>query len=547
MATTKFKLALNAANYPMTYRQASRSVLDRGPDVQFPGNSNFFGSADSVDYNTIQITFCENVIPIPKGLQSVGFLEEYPPYSIPVTDFDQLMLVRSSVGSNVSFSPARGKNYVYSDANAGWISYDAFVLDPLYKNVTYGYVNGRTLIFYESTKLVEWNPVGPSVDTLTLTLPAGFDISDIKGNSAASNYHLLYTDIDILWSTITDVLDFADTDLGAGRQIPIDLRGRITSVRPIAGGFMIYTSENVIAASFTNDASRPFAFREVQNSGGVNSGEQVTGEANAAGHYTYGTAGIQLVTLQRAETVFPEAADFLISGELDVWNPSTKAVDTDTLSQAMVPKMQYLGNRYLFISYGPGNRPGPDMYTHALVFDTTLQRWGKLKIDHTDINLLPLDSLGGPLRYYQLKYEYDYYDMQYAQLVYPADPPPGFRQNYGFLQNDGTVLLMITDMEALLGGGVVLFGRCQLRRSRLMTLQKTEIEGLQLTPTPVITALGSSTGAERTSVTTLVPSQQTDAFTETKSRLTSMNFDLAVEGGFQLTTFIVEATNHGTR
>lgn len=547
MATTQFKVALNAANYPVTYRQASRAILQQGEDIAPRTNSAFYGTQDSADYNVIQLTFCENVIPIPKGLQSVGFLEEYPPYSSPVTDFDQLMLVRSSIGSNVSFSPARGKNYVYSSANAGWISYNAFVLDPLRKNVTYGYVNGRTLIFYESTKLVEWNPSVPSVDTLTLTLPAGFDISDIKGNSAASNYHLLYTDIDILWSTITDVLDFADTDLGAGRQIPIDLRGRITSVRPISGGFMIYTSENVIAASFTNDASRPFAFREVQNSGGVNSGEQVTGEANAAGHYTYGTAGIQLVTLQRAETVFPEAADFLISGELDVWNPATKEVDTDTLSQAMVPKMQYLGNRYLFISYGPGNNPGPDMYTHALVFDTTLQRWGKLKVDHTDINLLPLEALGGPLRYYQLKYEYDYYEMSYQNLVYPADPPPGFRQNYGFLQNDGTVLLMVTDMEALLGGGVVLFGRCQLRRSRLMTLSKTESEGIQLDPAPSITALGSSTGAERTSKTPLTISNQTAAFLETKSRVTAMNFDIAIEGGFQLTTFIVEGLNHATR
>lgn len=544
MTTHIFKAALNAADYPMIYRQASQSVLQPNEDIAPRVGGGFFGTEDSVDYNTIQLVYCENVIPIPKGIQSCGFVEEYPPYApTPVTDFDQLMLVRTSIGNNVSFSPGRGKNYVYSSVDLGWVSYSPFAFSPTRKNITYGYVNGRTLIFYEGTKLVEWNPVGPSVDDLTLILPLGFDISDIKGNSAASNYHLLHTDTEIMWSTITNILDFLDTDLGAGRQIPIDLRGRITGVRPISGGFMIYTSENVVAATFTNDASRPFAFREVQNSGGVNSPEQVTGEANAAGHYTYGTAGIQLVTLQRAETVFPEAADFLISPELDVWNPTTKAVDTVELAQSLLPKLQYLGNRYLFVSYGSNGV----YFSHALVFDTTLQRWGKLKVDHIDINLLPLESLGGPLRYYQLKHMYDFYGMQYRELNYPADPPPGFRQNYGFLQRDGTVLMLVMDISALLGGGVALFGRCQITRGKNITMQKLEMEGLTEEPAPEITLLGSATGAARNIQTPMTLVEQSPDFLQAGARVTATNFDLAIEGNFQLTTLIVEATNHGSR
>lgn len=544
MAVQTFKAALNAANYPMTYRQASRSVLFPGSDIVPRTNTGFHGTPDSADFNIMQLIYCENVIPIAKGLQSAGFVIEYPPYEPPATDFDQLFLIRNtSLGTDISFSPGRGKNYVYRDAEEGWVSYSPFVFNADYKNITHGTVNGRTFIFYERTKCVEWDPVTPDVVDITLTLPAGYDISDILGNSGASNYHILYTETTILWSTVSNIFDFSDTDLGAGSQIPIDLKGRITAVRPISGGFIIYTSQNAIAASFTNDASRPFAFREVQNSGGVVSGEQVSGEANAAGHYTYGNAGIQLVTLQRADTVFPEAADFLISPELDVWNPLTKTVDTAPLVNTFTPKVQYLGSRYLFFSYGSGN----GIFSHALVFDTALQRWGKLRIDHVDINLLPLDSLGGPLRYYQLKYMYDYYGMQYRELNYPAEPPPGLRQNFGFLQPDGTTWLMVTDIEAALTGSVVIFGRCQLSRGRNITIQRMELEGLFQTPIPEITLLGSETGADRDSVTTPTVVETTPYLVKADSRVTATNFDIAVEGNFQLTTHIVEATNHGNR
>jgi hypothetical protein len=544
MATHTFKLALNAAEFPVIYKQASRSVLRPQEDVSPHYQSRFSGTEDSADYNIIQLVYCENVLPIPKGIQSCGYVEEYPPYVPgPVDDFDQLMLVHSDIGENVSFSPGRGKNYVYAHADTGWVSYEPFVFPPDKKNITYGYVNGRTLIFYEGTKLVEWNPVGPTVTTLEMILPEGFDISDIKGNSAASNYHLIHTDLEVMWSTLTNVLDFADTDLGAGRQIPIDLRGRITGIRPISGGFLVYCSENVIAASFTNDASRPFAFREVQNSGGVNSTEQVTGEANAAGHYTYGTAGLQLVTLQHAETVYPEAADFLISPALDVWNPVAKRVDTLELDKQLLPKLQYLGNRYLFISYGHDGVK----FTHALVFDTTLQRWGKLKIDHIDINLLPLEALGGPLRYYQLPRPYEFYDVRYVDLVYPADPPPGFRQNYGFLQKDGTVMMLVMDISALMGLGVALFGRCQLTRNRHITVHEMETEGMVEEPLPEFTLLGSFTGAIRDSQTTLQILQQDETFMKSGCRVTAKNFDLSLEGNFQLTTLILTATSHGAR
>lgn len=527
----------------MAAAQASRSVMIPGNDIAAKfGGSAFFGTMDSVDWNLIQLIYCENVLPIAKGLQSVGYSQEYLPVD-GATDFDQLFLIRDSNNNNASFSPARGKNYVYSDLTGSWVSYSPFTFGAGLTIVTKGYVNGRTLIFYEKTKLVEWDPTIPNVVTRTLILPAGYTVADIRGNSAASNYHLLFSEVEIFWSTLTNVLDFSDTTQGAGRQIPIDLKGKITAVLPIAGGFMIYTTENVVAASFTNDSSRPFAYREVQNSAGVSSAEQVTGDATATGHYAYGSAGLQLLTLQRAETVQPEAADFLVSRKLEAWNPTTKQLESVVLSQNLQPKLQYLGSRYLLISYGTESIT----YSYALVLDTVLNRWGKLKIDHVDVGSVPLEVFGSSYRYFTLEEAYVFYDLEYDELDQNFNSVIALRQNYGFLQKNGTVMLMVTEADLVTAAAVCIFGHIQVTRTRTVTVQRAEFDGLLAGSTPTITLLGSGTGQKRDGIEEMELVDSNESYGEYHSRFTDKNIDVAVEGSFALTTLILETTINGKR
>lgn len=543
MATEKFKAALNAAAFPFSYITASRAVVNPGNDSAPRTNQAFYGSKENQDFNLMQLLYCENVLPIARGLQTVAYSEEYAAYTLPATDFDQLILIRDSQNNNASFSPARGKNYVYSDLTNAWVSYSPFVWSAVLTLVTRAYVNGRTLIFYEATKCIEWVPSIPNMVTRVLVLPVGYTVADIRGNSAASNYHLLFTEVEILWSTLTDVLDFATVASGAGRQIPNDIRGKITSVLPIAGGFIIYTTENAVAATFTNDASRPFAYREVQNSAGVSSLEQVTGDANAVGHYTYGSAGIQLVTLQGATTVLPDCADFLVSRVLESWDTATKRAVQTALNQNLQPKLQYLGSRYLIISYGSSSQE----FSFALVYDTVLLRWGKLQIEHVDCGALPLEALGSSYRYFTLEEAYSFYDLPYADLEQTLGTVVGLRQNYGFLAKDGSVQLLSMVDGAATASGVAVFGPIQLVRSREITVQKVELDGLVTVPAPIITLLGSSTGYARTSNFTMTPVAVQDNYAEYHSRFTEKNVQLAVEGNFQLTNLIVEATVHGKR
>lgn len=542
MATQTFKAALNTHAFPFLYEQASRAVLiaqqDVVPRVQ---NPSYAGSAENIDWNTIQPLFMENVIPIARGLMSVGFSEQLPAASPAVTDFDQLILIRDVVNSNALFSPGKGKNYVYSNSTGVWTSYSPFAFN--FTLVTKAYVDGRTLIGYERTKVVEYDPAVPDVVTRVLTLPAGMAISDIRGIAGASNYLLAFTETEILWSTPTNILDLADTNLGAGRQTPVDLKGIITAILPIAGGFLIYTTENIVAASFTDSAAVPFRFREVQNSAGVSSPEQVTGDATAGGHYCYGSAGLQVVTLQKAETVFPDVADFLVSKILESWNPTTKSIDKTILATSFQPKLQYLGSRYLFISYGSTSTH----FSHALVYDTALDRWGKVKIDHVDIGLLPLEALGSSNRYFTLEENYAFYDLAYEDLQQEIGTIAGLRQNFGFLGVTGSTALLLAEPATETDKGTLVLGHIQVLRDRLVTFQSAEFDELRDFPAPVITLLGSHTGNRRNQTYTPTLVTTSDDYQKYGGRVTYKNFDIAIEGRFAMTTSIIGTTIHGKR
>lgn len=547
MSTQKFKSALNAASFPMAYSQAIRSVLVPGNDVvpRF-GGAAFYGTQDSAEWNIIQLLYCENVLPIARGISSVGFVQQYLPAAPPVVTFDQLFLIKDSNNGNANFSPARGANFVYSAVNGAWTSYAPFAFNVAFSLVTKAYVNGRTLILYQQTKCIEWTPATPTMTTRVLHLPAGFAITDIRGNCGAQNYHILFTDVNILWSSLVDLLEFDDVNNGSGNQIPLDLRGKITCVLQISGGFMIYTTENVVAATYSGDPSKPFIFREVTGSGGVSSPEQVTGDSNSDTHYSYGTAGIQALNLQKSQSIFPEVADFLISRELEVWNPATKTVDVSVLSVQNQPKLQYLGSRFLFISYGLSGT----VYQFALVYDTVLQRWGKLRVDHVDIGLIPVETLSTAYLYYQLEGSYAALDtLQYGQLAQSFNATAALKQNYGFLQKDGTVVLLVAQGDLVSSGSkpVAIFGHIQVQRNRTITVHHCEIDGLVSGSMPTVTLLGSESGYARDSFKPMDLVKQVGAYARYDSRYTAKNIDVAVEGSFVMTNKVMETTVNGKR
>ena len=546
MATQKFKLAINNAKFPFLFSQAGRSVVQPGLDVAPRTSVAFVGSTESFDYNLIQVLYVENALPTAEGFISTTTESTLGAYAPAVSDFDRFITLRDAQERNFLFSPARGKNYVWDATTATWISRNPFTWSALRSIVSSAYVDGRTFILYEGDRLIEWNVGTSAFDTLTVTLPAGTSIGDIRCACGASNYLVLATDTRILWSSALDLLNFDDPIGKSGGQIPVDLAGQITCLVPIAGGFVIYTARNAVAAFFTNNPDAPFSFRAIQGAGGVASYEQVTADSNEAAHYTYGSSGLQLVNMQRAEPVAPDCSDFLAGKQYESWNPATSKIEGTTLLEALEVKLQFLGNRYLTISYGQV----AGQFTFALFYDTALRRWGKVRCPHVDLGILPLSVISEiPLKYSELTASYSSYTMAYEDLYTAYGSVLPVRAGFAFLQADGAVRSLVSDPAVAAGDGVLIIGHVKIVRSRALTFQEVTLDGLYSVPAPSVKLLGSTSanGFTRNEVYTPPRVVEDSLSVSYHGRKTFDNFDVAIEGKFALSSAIVETTIHGSR
>lgn len=539
MANKTVRVLLNAASFPFDYSQVGRSVLDP-VDMNNRMPSSFFGDKANMEFALPQLIYCENVLPYAKGIFSVSYAQQIAAISPATVLADQAIQLRDNAENQLTFIPAAGANYVLDPVTSLWSSVNPFTFAN--SLVTRAYVNGRTFVCYEKTKIIEY--VAGVFNAITLTFPPGLAITDVRGIGSASNYLLLFTELTVYWCSPLNLLEFADMDAGAGNAAPVDLHGKITCLLPLGGGFVIYSTKNAVAAAYTQNSNSPFAFKEISGAGGTTAWETVTADANDQYQYLWGSSGLQRITLQAAETIFPEVTDFLVGGKDSNWNATTKTVDVTEVGGVFDAKLSFLAGRYLVISYGDETRN----LTAALVLDVVLERWGKLKIDHVDAFMYTYPA-------YSLDYTYDqlpgfYKDLRLAtysdlSIVRALVTPP--KQGIAFLKKTGEIQVLIADFVQTTADGVALFGRLQQRHDRDITVTDVEIEGLRDLPAYTISLLGSETGDTRDSITTPTLKSSVGEYKKFDSRVTAKNFDLALEGNFVTSTILLQVMNHGYR
>jgi hypothetical protein len=537
MANKTVKLLTNAADFPLTYANATRTaILNDDAAPRMPGN--FYGDSANADYGTPQLIYAENVMPCAKGIFSVGFSQQAAEHAT-ATSFDRCIPLRDPEERVFPFSPAGGENYVLDPVSLEWSSVSP--VTPSGRLVTYAYVEGRTFICYEQTKIIEYNASTGLFEDVVLTLPAGYTMSNIRGIGGAANYLLLFTTLSILWCAPLNLTEFANVDMGAGEQTPIDIKANIVALLPVAGGFIVYTARNAIGASFTNDAGSPFLFQEIPNCGGVADIEKITVDAEAQGHYLYGTHGLQRVTLQASVQNFPEVTDFLTGRQIERWNPLTKTVDLTALSSDFAVKLAFVLGRYLAISYGEVE----GYYEFVLVYDTALKRWGKLQCEHCDVFSYPYPSGTGdytyetiPTSYGALTISYDEMDIFYLE----ANPP---KDGFALLTRTGEIVIAKLDFTQAVADGVALFGHLQLRHDRHTTLLDVEIDGLR--NEGELTVIASEDGYTKISSDVIAPETQASGYSHYSCRETAKSFDIAIEGTFVLSSLLATVMFHGSR
>lgn len=550
MAKQRFKGALAAASFPMVSTLQPRTVVNPQLDINVRSPRSFDNPASQTDYSIPQVCYCENVAPTAEGMQSVGFNQVIAPFPA-ATDFDQAIILRDADEINFVFSPAGGKNYLYSGTTGAWVTLAA-TASAAGRAVSRAYVNGRTFICYSQIGIFEYDSATGLLNQLVLT---GLLDTEVRGIGSSSNYLLAFTELTVHWSSLVDPVDFVpDLTTGAGFAIPQDVKARITAVLGIAGGYIVYTARNAVAAVYTNNARAPFTFKEVSNAGGIFTYEQVTSEQNSGPHYAWTTGGLQKITIQGAEPISGEVNDFIAGRLWESYDFTTHALTQHFSSMSEFPvKLAYISSRWLVISYQTVD--GGVGFNYALLYDTTLRRWGKLKLDHMDCFFYPYPQAVTALNYSDL-FSTDYsllLSTDYEDFTTSPAPDPLSKLSVGFLQRDGTVLVASMDYnKSEEQAGVIVFGKFQLVRGSVMTLQQLDLEGTYesgipggTTTTPFVQA--SLDGFTPEAAVPLVRLRGTGKVAKYAKRISGTNFSITIEGTFAFTSYLMEVTQDGDR
>jgi hypothetical protein len=567
MAVQRFKVPLNNAVFPFVSSKAPRAVfvpqLDAAPRL----GKGFVGSEESVDYNVTQIIYGENFMPTAHGVHSVGYI----PVIAPTVnlDFDSIFPLRDSQEKTVLYSPSKGRNYVYDPVAAAWNTttiatiWAPTVLHatsiPADSDVTYAYVDGKTFVCYSRLKsnddpstdmsIMQWDEATQTLIPATAILAnVPFAAGEINGISASNGFLVVWSNISVAWApfngTAFDFAPFANGNFtGAGQQIPEDVKGKITAVIPLPGGFVIFTTRNAVAANYyAQSVASPWVFREISNAGGLEGFEQATVEGNLGDVIAYTNSGLQKINLNSAEPVYPAAADFIAGRKTERYDFGTHELIPGGTTLDMFTKVTAIASRYFVVSYGYF----PGVYSYALVFDLALERWGKLRVVHRDCFYYTQELAANGLTYSMLL-DVAYEDTIATTYADVGAIPPGVtaaQHSIAFLLSTGQVLnaTWSDDERPTPDNAVIVIGRMQLSRSSNIQFNRAEAEGMQggdLLVTP------SHNGRNLEATRPLIEIERVGDYLLAGDMIDCKNFNLIVEGQFDLTTVIVEGTSSG--
>lgn len=562
MAVVRPKLAINNAIIPWLSSQEQRPVINSQLDAAPRTPRVFMGADDNADYNMANVIYAENVMPVAHGIKSLGFVDVAT--ASPVGEFDTIFPLRDADENVVLFCPAHGGNYIYdadADTWTGESIADIWGMaptegDPATAKVTYAYVDGKTFVCYGRLKngttdmsIMQWDSETKSLipaTSVVLNLP--YDAGTIDGISSSSGYLLVWSGLSISWAFFTGVaFDYEvytnGNYTGSGNQIPEDVQGLITAIIGLPGGFIAFTSRNAISASYhAQTISSPWVFKEIRDAGGLESYEQATVEGSLGKIMAYTSAGIQTLTLNSAEHAHPGLADFITGRKVESYDFSTHQLVPAVLGTDAYVKLTAVGNRYIVVSYGYLE----GLFSYALVYDVGLQRWGKIRIRHRDCFSYTYRAQEGGITYGALV-DVTYDDLaatSYTSLnnvgnnvITPAQRALAFMTDKG-----GIKLATWAGTSDSEGGAVAILGRVQIARMRHIQLNRVELDGFS---SGDVFIQASQNGRTIAGLWETVTVEQSGDYRAAGCLVDCKNFNIVLEGNFDLSSVIIEALPSG--
>lgn len=397
--------------------------------------------------------------------------------------------------------------------------------------------------------IMEWDSATKTLIPATPVLAnIPFVPGEIDGISASNGFLLIWSGLSVAWANFNgsqfNYISYLNGNFtGSGSQIPEDVKGNITAILPLPGGFLIFTTRNAVSANYyAQSIASPWVFREIANAGGLESYEQATLEGNLGDVIAYTTAGLQKISLNSAEPLYPALSDFIAGRRTERYDFATHSLIRGGTSVDFFTKVTAVSSRYVVLSYGFF----PGVYSYAIVVDLFLKRMGKLRIVHKDCFYYTQEQLPVGLTY-SMMLDVQYSDLmltEYSKVTGAGEGVTAAQHSLSFLLATGEVRTAIWSDDARTEDdpAVVIIGRVQLTRSSNAQFNRVEAEGLEagnvfVTP--------SYNGRDLDATIPLIDIERTASYLCAGEMIDCKNFNLVVEGSFDLSTIILEATTSG--
>lgn len=524
MSQIKYRGNLSARAFPLIAEQFGRTVIVGGQDQNF--NRQVVSAEDiDKDRGIPQVYYCHNVMPTAEGLQSVGYLNQWPGNN--VTTFKSIYNTRSNTADYVQLAhTSTGTNYILRPFfGTVWELINTIPGDTGVAQVTTAVISGQTYFCFAGLGVYYLNTATFTLDKITLI---GITDAAVKGIVSSSSYLIAWTGTYIGWASavahvaVTDPFDFTPSLLtGAGGGQIDTIRGSITVCVNHYLGFIIYTANNAVGAMYSGNARFPFNFKEIIGVGGLEDIDLVSSDSDAGNHYAFTYSGMQLVGMTGAKSVMSEVTDFLAGKYFEDFDDASKAFVRTVLTVPMNKAINMISDRYLVISYGKFITNRQEL-THAIVFDAAQQRFGKFKLDHV------------------ASFEWN------TKHFLTEDLADSARTSIGFLQKDGTIKTVTFVSGASNSNGTLILGKYQYTRQRVMTLDGVEFENVFPTSTFSVSNLLSVDGKNTAlaPVTALAPAGNLRKYA---CRQTGINHSLLIQGNFFLSDVLLTFHMNGRR
>lgn len=513
MAEIVYRANLKTASFAFLSELFGRSVIVRKQDQNYVTGLAPKEAIDS-SLGIPQVYYLHNVIPSEYGYKSVGYIDYITAAYPSTTNFGNTVNLRDDNGNSAILSvDAVGNVYVLEAGSVVWASPSGApsAASIAGKRVTAAYVAGVSYIYFAGVGCYTYNWTTNALSSVTLT---GLVAADILGLVANGGYLIAYSINAIAWSSLTAATDFTPSlETGAGGGSVEGINGRIVTIEEVYGGLIIFAENNAVAGIASNNVRYPFNFVPVTGSGGLRDPNHTAQDTGSGSVYAYTTSGLQVVNLKQAVPIFPEVTDYVSGGLYEDFNEITLELELIDASGTEVQKrLALIADRYLIMSYGATS------LNFAIYYDIAYKQFGRLKIDHVDC------------------FEFNSYASGTTEIA---------KKSIAFLTSGGGVKILDPDIDSPNSSGVMLLGKYQYVRERMLVIQRVAFENVNPGATFNLYHMPSLDGKNLLAASAAYLASSAGKLRNYFLERVGLNHTLAAVGSFNAVSLVIAFTVHG--